>query len=207
MATSTEEARRKVIEAREALGVELDEFTSAARSAADIPSKVRKRPLETAALAAGAGFLFVGGPKRVLQAVGAKVRPQRRRPHEGLLPKEIHKVVKKDAGPHSPEIEAALEKDFADYLKKKAEGKPGPSATQSLWKTYDAILAPLGVVVAKQLSDRLFAADKDRARAGQEAPDAAAAKRKRGSGQGVDAPPPSDAAATRRPWQRSTPKP
>ena len=168
MATATEEARRKVIEAREALGGELDEFTSAARSAVDIPAKIRKNPLKAAGLVAGAGFLGVGGPKRVLKAVGQKVRPRTRRPHEGLLPKEIDQVVKKKGGPNSEEIERALEDDFADYLKKKGEADATePSAARSLWKTYDTILGPLGVLAAKQLAQRFAAADRDRPRAGE----------------------------------------
>ncbi|MEA2623248.1 MAG: hypothetical protein QOH61_2158 [Chloroflexota bacterium] len=182
MATPTEEARRKVIEAREALGGELDELTSAARSAVDIPAKIRKKPLETVAVAAGAGFLIVGGPKRVLKSAMSRVRPQRRRPHEGLLPKEIDKVVKKKAGPYAPEIEGALEEDFAQYLKKKGEvQKNEPTAGRSLLKTYDAMLAPLGVVVAKQLTDRLFQADKDRP------PASGGADASSGSGSGNDA--------------------
>lgn len=169
MATSTEEARRKVIAAREALGGELDEFTSAARSAADIPAKIKKNPLQTTALAAGAGFLIVGGPKRVLKAAAARVLPPRkRRPHEGLLPKQIDKVVKKDAGPFAADIEGALEEDFAHYLKQKGAAlKDEPSPAKSFWKTYDALVAPLGVIVAKQLGDRLVAADPNRPSAGQ----------------------------------------
>lgn len=168
MATATEEARRKVIEAREALGGELDEFTSAVRSAVDIPAKIRKSPLKAAGLVAGAGFLGVGGPKRVLKAVGAKVRPRTRRPHEGLLPKEIDQVVKKKVGDHAPGIQEALEDDFARYLKKKGAADAGePTGPRSFWKTYDTILGPLGAIAAKQLGGKLMAADPDRPRGGE----------------------------------------
>lgn len=168
MATATEEARRQVIAAREALGGELDEFTSAARSAVDIPAKIRKNPLKTSAIAAGAGFLVVGGPKRVLKAVGSRVRPRTRRPHEGLLPKEIDQVVKKKAGPHAPEIQEALEEDFAQYLRKKGDaGTSEPGAAKSFWKTYDTILAPFGVLAAKQLGEKLMGANPNRPQAGE----------------------------------------
>jgi len=177
MATATEEARRQVIAAREALGEELDEFSSAARSAVDIPAKIRKYPLKTAGLMAGAGFLGVGGPKRVLKAVSSRVRPRTRRPHEGLLPKEIDQVVRKKGGPNSPEIQEALEDDFARYLKRKGDASASePSGMTSFWKTYDTILSRFGPIVTKQLVERLFAADPDRPSAGEGEGAAAAGK-------------------------------
>jgi hypothetical protein len=162
MATAAQEAERQVIAARQALGGELDELSAAARSAVDIPAKIRHNPVQTAALAGGAGFLALGGPKRVLRAVVKRVRPQRRDRHRGLLPDEVERAVKHAAGPRAPEVQAALEEDFADYLKKKAGQDPPPNAAQSLWKTYDALIGPLAGRGAKQLASRLFAAEKDR---------------------------------------------
>jgi len=167
MATPTEESRRQVIAARDELGEGLDDLTSAFRSAIDIPAKVRKYPLQTAALAGGAGFLALGGPKRVIKAAVGKIRPSSRRPHEGLLPNEIDKVVKRRAGDkeRAAHIETALENDFADYLKQKGRAvEAEPNAQKSLWKTYDTIVGPLGALVAKQLVDRLAAADQNRTR-------------------------------------------
>ena len=172
MATPTEEFRRQVIAAREALGDGLDDLTLAFRSAIDIPAKIRKNPLQTAALAGGAGFLVVGGPKKVLRAAVHRIRPSTRRPHEGLLPKDIDKVVKRKGGPRADEIETALENDFADYLKRKGKATEAePNAQKSLWKTYDTIVGPLGALVAKQLVDRLAAADANRPRGGEPRPD------------------------------------
>jgi hypothetical protein len=167
MATPTEESRRQVIRAREDLGDGLDDLTLAFRSAIDIPAKIRKNPLQTAGLAAGAGFLAVGGPKKVIRAAVHRIRPSTRRPHEGLLPNDIDKVVKRKGGARSDEIETALENDFADYLKHKGKVTASePNAQKSLWKTYDTIVGPLGALVAKQLVDRLAAADANRPRAG-----------------------------------------
>ena len=45
-----------------------------------------------------------------------------------------------------------------------------PNAGKSLWKTYDTIVGPLGALVAKQLVDRLAAADANRPRAGEPKP-------------------------------------
>jgi hypothetical protein len=163
MATPTEESRRQVIAAREELGDGLDDLTLAFKSAIDIPAKIRKNPLQTAALAGGAGFLAVGGPKKVIRAAVHRIRPSTKRPHEGLLPKDIDKVVKRKGGPRADEIETALENDFADYLKRKGKvTETEPNASKSLWKTYDTIVGPLGALVAKQLVDRLAAADANR---------------------------------------------
>jgi hypothetical protein len=166
MATSAQEAEQQVIAARQALGGELDELSAAARSAVDIPAKVRKNPVQTAALAGGAGFLLVGGPKRVLRAVAARVRPQRR--ERRLLPNEIERAVKHAAGPRAPEVEDALEEEFAEFLKKKAKQDPPASPAQSLWKTYDALVGPLAALGARQLAARLFAADTHRPPASSE---------------------------------------
>ena len=89
MGTSTKEAHQQVIAARKAFAGELDELNAATRSALDIPAKVRKHPLETAGLAGGAAFLAVGGPKRVLKAVGRRVRPTRKQRFKGVLPDEV----------------------------------------------------------------------------------------------------------------------
>jgi hypothetical protein len=171
MATPTEESRRALIAAREDLGDGLDDLTTAFRSAIDIPAKIRKNPLQTAGLAAGAGFLAVGGPKKVIRAAVHRIRPSTRRPYEGLLPKDIDKVVRRKGGPHSEEIETALENDFAGYLKRKGKvTESEPNAGKSLWKTYDTIVGPLGALVAKQLVDRLAAADANRSRPGDPKP-------------------------------------
>lgn len=162
MATAAQEAERQVIEARGALGGELDELSAAARSAVDIPAKIRHNPVQTAALAGGAGFLALGGPKRLLKAVARRVRPQRRDRHRGLLPHEVERAVKHAAGPRAPEVQAALEEDFADYLKQKSKQEPPPNAAQSLWKTYDALIGPVAALGARQLASRLFAPEKDR---------------------------------------------
>jgi len=165
MATPTEESRRQVIAAREELGDGLDDLTLAFRSAIDIPAKIKKNPLQTAALAGGAGFLAVGGPKKVIRAAMHRIRPSTRRPHDGLLPRDIDKVVRRKGGPRAEEIETALENDFADYLKRKGKAVGSePNAGKSLWKTYDTIVGPLGALVAKQLVDRLAAADANRPR-------------------------------------------
>jgi hypothetical protein len=159
-------ARKRVLAAREALEGDLDTLSEATRSAMDIPAKVRKAPVRSAALAGGAGFLLLGGPRRVMRAVASRVLP-RRDPYEGLLPAEIDRILRDAGAADLPGVREAIEHDFADYLraKGKAERKQ-PNAATSLWRTYDAVVGPMGTVAARLLVERLFAADPDRKREG-----------------------------------------
>jgi hypothetical protein len=173
MGTSTKEAHQQVIAARKAFAGELDELNAATRSALDIPAKVRKHPLETAGLAGGAAFLAVGGPKRVLKAVGRRVRPTRKQRFKGVLPDELEKALDR-LGTGAEDVRDRLEQDFYDWMSKRRSKEAPANARQSFWKTYDAFLGPLGALGAKALAQRFFAAPKDRP-AGSTEPGAEAA--------------------------------
>ncbi len=158
------EARKQVRAAQAAFQDDMDALSDAARSAVDIPAKVRKNPVKSAALAGGAGFLLLGGPKRVLGAVVSRVVPKRTRdPYDGLLPDEIERVLRDTGAAELPGVREALERDFADYLKRKGKAEDRrPKAADSLWRTYDAVVGPMGTVAARLLVERLFAADRGR---------------------------------------------
>jgi hypothetical protein len=131
----------------------------------DIPAKVRKNPVKSAALAGGAGFLLLGGPRRVASAVISRVAPKRRRPYEGLLPRDIERILRDTGVADVPGVRDALERDFAEYLKRKGKAEQErPNPADSLWRTYDAVVGPLGTVAARTLVERLFAADRQRPR-------------------------------------------
>ena len=72
------EARKELQAARSALGRELDGLTAATQSALDIPAKVREQPVKAAALAGGAGFLLLGGPRRAVGAVSNRLFGKRK---------------------------------------------------------------------------------------------------------------------------------
>jgi hypothetical protein len=158
------QARSQVRTAQVAFQDDLDTLSEATRSAMDIPAKIRKSPVKSAALAGGAGFLLLGGPRRVMGAVISKVAPKRRRdPYDGLLPGEIERVLRDTGAAALPGVREALERDFAEYLKRKAKVQDQrPNAADSLWRTYDAVVGPLGTVAARTLVERLFAADRRR---------------------------------------------
>ena len=64
MGTEAEAARAEVVASREAFSAELVRLEAAGRAAVDIKAKVRRNPAQAAGLAAGAGFLALGGPRR-----------------------------------------------------------------------------------------------------------------------------------------------
>jgi len=152
----------ELIAARAELARSLDSFGDASRSALDIPAKVRRNPVKTAALVGGTGFLLMGGPKRVVRAMGRRVFGRRPDPHDGLLPAEIEQVLK-DAGlAKDPEVRRALDKDFADYLRQKGRYQRELTPQASFWRTFDRVAAPLGTAGARILVTRLMEAEQDR---------------------------------------------
>lgn len=163
MAESTDEARQEVVDARQALAAEADELGAAARAALDIPAKVKRNPLQAAGLAAGAVFLGVGGPKRVLKAVEKRVAPSRQQRVKSVLPKEVERVVER-LGTDADAVRGQLERDFVTYLKREHPEVP-VGGRSSFWRTYDMFIGTLGALAARELAKKLFAAPADRARA------------------------------------------
>lgn len=140
----------------------LDEMTDASKRALDLPAKVRRNPVKTAALVGGAGFLIAGGPRRLVRLALGRVRPETRDPHAGLLPPEIEKVLRDSGLAEDPEIRRALDEDFADYLHRKGRVERDATPTSVLWRTFDQLAGPLGTAGARILVQRLMSAEKGR---------------------------------------------
>jgi hypothetical protein len=137
----------------------LDGLTDAAKRAVDLPAKVRRNPLKSAALVGGTGFLLAGGPRRALRFALARVRPPREELRYGLLPDEIEKVLKDHGLAKDPQLRRALDEDFAEYLRRKGKVEPEPTAAASLWRTFDRVAGPLGTAGARVLVQRLMSAE------------------------------------------------
>ena len=147
----------------------LDDLTDAARSAVDLPAKMRRNPVKTIALAGGAGFLLLGGPRKVVRYAVRTVRPAGPSPGRGLLPDEVEKVLKDSEVGNDPEVRRALEEDFAEYLRRKGKVTPEPSAATSFWRTFDRLAGPLGTAGARVLVTRLMEAERMRSDARRQA--------------------------------------
>jgi hypothetical protein len=149
--------------ARTSLAESLDDLSTATQSALDVPAKIRRNPVKTAALVGGTGFLLVGGPKRVVRSIGRRVFARRPDPYAGLLPPEIEKVLKDSGVAKDPEVRRALNKDFAEYLRKKGKVTAGePTASRSFWRTFDRVAGPLGTAGARLMVQRLMEAEHER---------------------------------------------
>ena len=154
MAEETDAARERVLAARAGLATELDRLEASARAAVDIPARVRRSPAKAAAIAGGAGFVVLGGPKRLFRRIRtAIVGPQPPLP-ERMLPEEIEKALRK-LGEDGERVRGTLERDFADYVEE-AQKKRGPAVREAL---VSAVTGPLLRRGAKQAADYFLRAD------------------------------------------------
>lgn len=154
MADATTDARHQVDDARVAAAVELDRLGPAARVSLDIPARLRRDPVRTAALGGGAVFLLLGGPRRVLKAVESRVFP--RRHVKRLLPDEVDATAAR-LGPGAEDVRNHLERDFATYLRRIHPQEP-VSARRSFWRTYDTFIGIIGGAAARELLKRFMTA-------------------------------------------------
>lgn len=154
MAEETDAARQRVLAARADLATELDRLEASARAAVDIPARVKRNPAKAAAIVGGAGFVALGGPKRLFKrAKAAIVGPEPELP-ERLLPEEIEKALRK-LGSDGERVRGTIERDFADYVEA-ARKKRGP-ALQSVLT--GALARPLLTRGAKAAAEWFTRAD------------------------------------------------
>jgi hypothetical protein len=116
VATETDAARDRVLAARASLGEELDTLEASVREAIDVPAKIRRSPAKFAAVAGGAAFVAVGGPRRVLRRGRRAVFGAPSPLPDSMLPKEIEKSLRA-LGEDGDKVRGALERDFAAYAK------------------------------------------------------------------------------------------
>ncbi len=117
MGARTDAARAEVLAAREALATESARMGTATREAVDIPAKIRRAPAKSAAIAGGAAFVVLGGPRRVVRRLKRAVRGEPAALPSSMLPKEIDKAIR-SLGSEGEAVRAALERSFAAYLAK-----------------------------------------------------------------------------------------
>jgi hypothetical protein len=116
--TEAEAARAEVVAAREAFSGELARLEAAGRAAVDIKAKVRRSPARAAGLAAGAGFLAVGGPLKLARGVGRALRGKKEPLPPSLLPREVDAALR-SLGDNGQKVRGTLEREFASYLEKR----------------------------------------------------------------------------------------
>jgi len=153
VAEAADAARERVLAARAQLGDELVILEASARSAIDIPAKVKASPAKDAAVAGTAGFLVLGGPRRVIGGVRRVVRGPKAPMPKRMLPDEIEKTLGR-LGSDGDAVRGALERDFADYVKKAAKSRSGLKTFVML-----SVVQPLAVSGSKAAARWLFSAE------------------------------------------------
>jgi hypothetical protein len=118
--TRTDAALAQVLAARADLANEIDRLEASGRAAVDIPAKIRKSPAKAAAIAGGAAFVAVGGPRRVFRRARKAITGHEDAPlPKSLLPKDIEKTLKK-LGSDGDRVRGTIERDFTKYLDDRA---------------------------------------------------------------------------------------
>ena len=146
MGARTDAARADVVAARQQLDEELVLLEASGRAAVDIPAKVRRNPVKTAGIAAGAGFVVLGGPQRLFRrAKRAVLGPPDPLP-KSLLPEEIEKELRK-LGDDGEKVRRILEHEFVKYL--------DATADERKKRELGALTTVLIVAVARPLAQRL----------------------------------------------------
>jgi hypothetical protein len=93
----------------------------AARDAVDVPAKVRRAPGKAAAVAGGAAFVALGGPRRILRRARRAVLGEPTPLPKSLLPDKVEKAVRA-LGSDGDAVRGALERSFVDYLDQRGKG-------------------------------------------------------------------------------------
>jgi hypothetical protein len=154
----TDAARAEVLAAREGLGTELDRLEAAGRAAVDIPARLRREPAKIAGSAAGAAFLLLGGPGRVVRGIRKAIFGKDANVPKSMLPGEVEKTLK-GLGPDGEKIRGTLEREFAQFLEEKAPERRERDLGAAAGGLLANVLRPLTIRAGRQLAEQLLNPD------------------------------------------------
>ncbi len=158
MGARTDAARAEVLAARQGLGDELDRLEAAGRAAIDIPARLRREPAKLAGSAAGAAFLLLGGPGRVVKGIRRAIFGKDAEIPKSMLPPAVEKTLK-DLGPDGEKIRGTLEREFAQYLEEKAPERRERNLGAAAGGLLANVLRPLTIRAGRQLAEQLLNPD------------------------------------------------
>jgi hypothetical protein len=154
----TSAARAQVLAARAALDDELVRLEASARAAVDVKAKIKRNPGKAVGLAAGAGFLAVGGPKRVLRRARTAVFGPKEPLPTSMLPKEIDKALGR-LGDDGERVRGLVEREFASYLQATEPERRRRNLGGAATIVSVAFLRPLVLRYSKHLAEQIFSTD------------------------------------------------
>lgn len=159
MGTRTDAALAQVVAARADLANEVDRLEAAGRTAVDIPAKIKRSPAKAAAIAGGAAFVVVGGPRRVFRRARKAVTGHEDAPlPKALLPKDIEKALKR-IGTDGDQVRGTIERDFAKYLDDRAKERRKEGITAAVLGLATAALRPVALRTGKTVADQMMNPD------------------------------------------------
>ena len=151
-------ARAEVLAARGRLDEELVRLEASARAAVDVKAKVKRNPVKAAGAAAGAGFVLVGGPKRVLRGARNAIFGKPDPLPKSMLPREIDASLRKLGG-DGARVRGTIERDFARYLDEKAPERKQRDLVGIIGGLLLTAGRPLAVKYGKQLAADMLRPD------------------------------------------------
>ncbi len=152
-------ARAEVAAARGRLEEELLRLEASARAAVDVKARVRRNPVKAAGAAAGAGFLAVGGPRRVLRGARNAIFGKPDPLPKSMLPKEVDATLRK-LGTDGERVRGVIERDFARYLDEKAPERKQRDIAGIVGGLLMTAGRPIAVRAGKQLAEQLLNTDR-----------------------------------------------
>ena len=158
MGSRTDAARAEVVARRQLLLDEVIALEAAGRSAVDIPGKIRRAPARTAALAAGAAFVVLGGPKRTFRAVRRAILGPRADLPKSMLPGQIDKALR-SLGDDGEQVRGLLEREFGEFLEKGRPEREARDLKGTIAVLGGNILRPATSEAGKRLAKELFSPD------------------------------------------------
>ena len=151
-------ARAEVLAARDGLEEEVIRLEAAGRAAIDIPARLRRQPAKVGGAAAGAAFLLLGGPKRVVRGVRRAIFGPDADLPKSMLPEQVEKTLRK-MGPDGERVRGTLEREFARYLEKTAPERRDRDLGAVATGLLASLLKPASVRAGRQFAERLFDPD------------------------------------------------
>ena len=158
MGTEAEAARAEVVAAREAFSAELVRLEAAGRAAVDIKAKVKRNPAKAAGLAAGAGFLAIGGPLKVVRGVGRALRGKKEPLPPSLLPKQVDAALR-SLGDDGDKVRGTLEREFASFLEKRKPDEDKGIVAGISGALTSSLIVPASRNLAKRMASQLANVD------------------------------------------------
>lgn len=155
MGARTDAARAEVVARRQILLDEVVVMEAAARSAVDIPAKIKGAPAKTAALAAGTAFVALHGPQRLYRGLRRVFLGPKANLPKSLLPKEVDRALRA-LGDDGEQVRGVVEREFATYLAQSRPEREARNLKGTLALLGGNILRPITAQAGKRLARELF---------------------------------------------------